>query len=114
MDDLTSFISARLDETELWAQAALEGWPDEFAGDVPREQAFAMHILADVKAKRAILALHYQVSDEYTDADGIERAAFICHECDNFGRSDNWPCPTVKHVAAIDSHHHDYRARWAV
>jgi len=69
-------------------------------------------VLAATSAMRAIVALHYMVSDDYLDGDGIERAAFICHECDNSGRPDNWPCPTMRAVAATWSSHPDYQQSW--
>ena len=70
--------------------------------------------LREIEAKRRIIARHYMVTDDCIDGDGIERAAFICHECDNFGKSDNWPCPTVRALAAIWSDHPDYDQSWAV
>jgi hypothetical protein len=116
---LAEFLAARLTEDEETAKAVLpEDWSDiAWAGVGPSAVAFVTdfdpaRVLREVGAKRAVLALHHMDSDEYTDADGIERAAFICHECDNFGSSDNWPCRTLRQLVSVYSDHPDYQAEW--
>ena len=144
-DDLAAFITARLDEDEAAAKAALRGpwsiaenevWgtqiiaidgspvmPVYVEGVTSAALSTAVHIarhdparvLREAAAKRAILALHNRthecsvsslehhpekgewlyISTEYVDEDGPE-----------------WPCTTLRHLAAIWSDHPDYRAEW--
>jgi Family of unknown function (DUF6221) len=98
--DPTAFLSARLDEDEQ--EAASFAGPPSLRDRQRRE----------VEAKRAILAIHRPVWNDYVDGDGIERATHECRECRPPGTPDNWPCRTVKALAAVWSDHPDYRQEW--
>jgi hypothetical protein len=69
-------------------------------------------VLREVAAKRAILARHRPWWDDYVDGDGIERATRECRECRPPGTPDNWPCYTIKVLAAVFSDHPGYRDEW--
>jgi hypothetical protein len=101
--DIAEFVSARLDDTQLAAEAALEGPPPgEFAGYITREQAFAMQILADVKAKRARLAAYIAAREAVVRHAG----PYMAGVADGLGVA-------VKGDAATDSHHPDYDPEWS-
>jgi hypothetical protein len=138
MDDLIAFVNARLDEEEAEVKGPpgwkLEHWTTVKYADKesgrnwrvdaePRcvvdavamedAQFIARHdparALREVTAKRAILAEHRPVT-------GITSFP-LCGRC---GRDDHmepfpyqWPCVTVRAVAAVYSDHPDYRAEWA-
>lgn len=107
MDDLIAFVKARLDDTEMFAEAALEGLPDEYVGDVTREQALAMHILADVKAKQPVLEWY---------AEAVEASALFCEKLGtgtHMAVAAESYLNVIRGYAAVDSHHPDYRAEWA-
>ena len=140
-DDLAAFIAARLDEDEAAAKAALRGpwsiaenevWgtqiitsdgspvmPVYVEGVTSAALSTAAHIARhdpdrllrrQVPAMRAILAEH-------------QRGAvldFTCRTCTDQDVSDpssgeqyiDWPCPTIRHLAAVWSDHPDYRDGW--
>ena len=62
--------------------------------------------LADIAAKRAILAMHYETELE-SEPDHDPMGAG-CAECGHF----DWPCDTIKHLAAALSHRPGYREEW--
>ncbi len=64
--------------------------------------------LREVTAGRAILEWHRPEWDDYADGDGIERATRQCAECEPPGTPDNWPCRTVRALAAVWNDHPDY------
>jgi len=121
MDDLTAFITARLDEDK----AALADDDNDQHGEVrfaDMDQRthrymwrFADHdrVRREVAAKRAIVAEHRDTWNDYADGDGIERTSHECRTCEPSGSPDDWPCPTIKAVAAVWSDHPDYKAEWS-
>ena len=131
MSDLTAFLLARLDEDERLARRiqtadAGLGRIADMAHEIrlahPPKPGLAadleeilvllrkgrVHMLADVQAKRAIIAGHARVSihdpDLHPDA------------CDTCGCADThptrWPCKTLRHLASVYSEHPDYRETW--
>jgi hypothetical protein len=138
MDDLTAFVTARLDEAEAFERAMLEmlakagpgaciavcfddgtssnavDWnPWDVIGDYDPARA-----LREVAAKRSILAEHGHYRADYnvtarTDLD----APFGCSTCHIGNDGDMYDggwCTTLRALAAIWSDHPDYRAEWAV
>lgn len=61
-------------------------------------------VIADLAAKRAIIALH---ADDYTDTGDIDTDAEICVRC-----QEAWPCETLRLFASVYSDHADYRQEW--
>jgi hypothetical protein len=108
MDDLVTFLNARLDEDEAAAEVAGTDermWP--LAPDPAR-------VLREVKAERAILAEH--MPREY---DRYGRTGIYCRTCVTDHEAymdddapDTWPCATVRHLAAVWDGHPDYRPEW--
>lgn len=126
-DGIAGFIASRLDEDQRAADAVLfacrdsrQPWPPEQAPGRggPALTAYLKHFsenraLRDLAAKRAILELHKLVYTDFIDRDGEDRTSGDCDECDTGGFADNWPCTTLRHLAAIWNSHADYRAEWA-
>lgn len=127
MSDLVEFLRARVDEDAAYARCAMWEGSDNradwslpcsatvdvggdtfYAGDRDVAQHVARHdparVLAEVAAKRAIVALHGERDGE-------------CMSCAYGGgfsvRYDDHPCDTLRHLAAVYAGHVDYRAEWA-
>jgi Family of unknown function (DUF6221) len=136
VSDLAGFLAARLEDLEAAAKAAESIHPSPWGGigeladaagqfiayDTDRNGAvvplsvsdhIALHdpvrVLREVDAKRKILALHHIETESYLDGDGIERPGHHCWECDQ----REWPCPTLRALAAVWSDHPDYDPAWA-
>lgn len=127
MDDLTAFITARLDEDEWMASVALGSLPpypleplrDRAGERLPEQYAahIAIHdparVLREVAAKRAILAEH----TSFAPGIGPSRGEPCCMRCgagfDDVYLTCPWPCDTLKVLAAVWSEHPDYRQEWA-
>lgn len=91
MDDLTAFISARLDEDEAIARTG------HYAGLVVitasgYSYTLTLRMLREIAAKRAIVAL-YDKADGYAASVTAEQA--------------------VAHLAAVWNDHPDYQQQWA-
>lgn len=128
MDDLITFVRARLKNDEDHAQAAInEGLgidlgPDGelFLPDHPDAHDhvatwYPARVLRDVEAKRAIVELHtpkVATSQDWT-AGLIEGTAY-CHTCESVNGMVVAPCDTLRTLASAWSSHEDYDAeRWA-
>jgi hypothetical protein len=121
--DPAGFLAARLDEDEALARRGLE-WQQKYppatgtaAGPltqfctltgVPCLRQNPARVLAEVAAERKILALHHLDHESYLDGDGIERPGHHCWECDQ----REWPCPTLRALAAVYAGHPDYDPAW--
>ena len=97
MDDLTAFITARLDEDEAAAQACAD-YDTLSCADLPGVHMTTARVLREVEAKRAVLN------------------AYVCTDGDSprdrdRGRWDGLHA-TVRHLAAVYSDHPDYRQEW--
>ena len=140
--DLAKFLEARIAEDRLLALTSCAGsndreWTAEpegmFEGRILDSRgetvvydegspthAQAMHIarhdparvLREAGAKRKILAYHAPEFTDYRDGDGIERGTYECTECDPGGSPDNWPCRTMRALAAVYADHKDYQQEW--
>jgi len=122
MDDLAAFLAARLDEDETIARAAGScDWYDDIDDSVPladeRNHAWRFapaRVLREVAAKRAILAAHraHRYEGPYPSTPTCtvcitERKGYQ-EEWDD----DEWPCATLRHLAAVYSDHPGYRQEW--
>ena len=140
---ITKFLTARLDEDEHAARSAggdhaggdhwdtmTEETPDgehiyytvETVGADPvapvaemartrqadrdRAEHIARHdparALREIAAKRSLLRAH-----------PFEPAEGFCAECQRGGAAGIWPCPTLRHLAAVYAGHPDYQQKWA-
>lgn len=89
------------------------------AGYVSVAEHIARHdparVLAECEAKQRIVALHRQ-------AEGPNyRGTECCARCtadgeypadDDYTDEQNWPCPTLRALAAVYADHEDYREEW--
>jgi hypothetical protein len=136
--DLPEFLSARLDMDEATARAATPGPWHEYRdplgfcveadgrGRVARfgdrrdheDEPNATHIarwdparvLAEVKAKRAIMA-------EHTNGGESRPGKYFCTECGSgepYEYPTQWPCATLRLLAAPYADHRDYDPAWSV
>jgi hypothetical protein len=83
----------------------------EYAAHIARHDP--ARVLREVAAKRAILAVHspgYPVT--YPKPSGQPTCA-VCHSGGWDWDPEQWPCPTVRALAAIYSNHPGYRQEWA-
>lgn len=90
--------------------AAMSGGPRD-GGGVAEHIALhdPAHVLADVKAKRAIVALHAPMEIETSDVGGDVWAGTVCYACEG---GEGWPCTTLRHLAAACAYHPDYKPTW--
>lgn len=138
--DITGFLTARLDEREQWARHAEHALGTKYdplmlaASETVSVSLVALYrearperVLADVKAKRAILALHgletlslppapYELPEGFTG-----KFVGYCQLCSEIDGSEGlntyyepWPCPSVRILAGIDAEHPDYKQAWTV
>lgn len=118
---LTEFLTARLDEDEAWARGQQEA---RRAQALAARSAFGVsHLvvgdrlnparaLAEVAAKRAIVALH----EPFEPYGGL---GWKCETCAENSEADydgspmiEWPCMTVRYLASVYVDHPDYRDEW--
>ena len=136
LSEMADFLQARLDEDESAAREAA-GLTENWVADRPAlgvvlvdgeplieghitglTEHIARHdparVLREVKAKRAIVAMHRLVFEDYRDGDGMERSSADCAKCGTDGRytSDTYPCNTLRQIAAVYSDHPSYREEW--
>lgn len=123
MTDIVEFLTARLASDEAAAEAATAGPVEERCASGadfgPALNRLLFHrsfnparVLAEVAAKRAILALHSPEDLEYVNADGDDRTGTVCATCDSL--VGDWPCDTLKLLAAPYAEHPDYKPVWGV
>jgi hypothetical protein len=100
-DDLAAFLKARLDEDERLVRIR---WGDLGWGECRDRR--------EVKAKRAILDEHspgYPVT--YPEPSG-QPTCSVCDEGTYDVEPVPWPCPTIRHLAAVYGDHPDYQEEW--
>jgi len=114
---ITSFITDRLDADEAAAEQALErgfgGWEwladhgINFEARTHIARHHPAHVLRTVAALRAIVELHRE------DAPHLAGQQF-CTTCHDYNRHDGveWPCPTIRALAAIWSDSDEWREEW--
>jgi Family of unknown function (DUF6221) len=120
--DLVAFLSARLDEDEAAAVKAREGPRSQFVEadadiepllfDEAGEFSLPARVLREVEAKRAILTEH-SPGNPALDPEQFERPTCgVCHAGGWDWDPENWPCPTVRAIAAVYRDHPDYDPAW--
>lgn len=142
MDDLVQFLHARLDEDEQIARRADEepwrlktlGRHDQAAVstnattglvqlDGARATANGVHIvrhdpvrvLAEVEAKRKLLALHepHQQPGRYSDVNDRATWMMCCSMCQvDMVQESDWPCETMRLLALPYADHPNYSKDW--
>lgn len=106
---IEAFIKARLDEDEADAERAgskIEGalWVVTGMDNAVGVDYDPGHVLAQVRALRAILAIHH-----------VPDRLVICNVCrGDYDVGIVWPCPTARSVAAIWDQHPEYLPEWSV
>lgn len=116
---ITEFLTARYDEDETWANAA-RGWQTGSRHESqPLDWSIHMrrwspeNVLADIAAKRAIMADHERIEDWRP----------ICARCfKEHGWPESmwedtmheWPCPTIRLLAQPYVEHPDFDTAWRV
>jgi Family of unknown function (DUF6221) len=132
---LDAFLTARLDDDQAWADGVIErqaelgwtseddAWDERGAMGIAEWSAMraAKRVLREVAAKRAILAIHEPVpfwgnnppppSQQTTD--NIKAWYCECQAQDGVIEGE-WPCETVRALAAVYSDHPDYDNEWKV
>jgi hypothetical protein len=112
---LVDFLTARLDEDEAVAERLRSssvgdpwGWqPNRLETCEKRRVDYPpARVLADVKAKRAIVDRHSEVY--YGAHEGVGSVT-MCREC----RDQRGPCWTLRNLASVYADHPDYDATWA-
>lgn len=143
---IIEFLTARLDEAEeraTYAQTVIsgswDGWEPiahQLAADcdtVPNVGRLDQHlhhnadparVLAEVKAKRAIIAMHEQAEKWTWDPrpagtpvrEPRREPAGHCGTCqiEDGVIHGKWPCDTLKHLAAVYADHPDFDPAWRV
>ena len=94
---------------------------DEGRPDTAQALHIARHdparVLREVEAKRAILAAHGPDPTGKFGSDGQPRCLVCLTDRDGYEEqweADEWPCLTLRSVAAIWSDHPDYDREWAL
>lgn len=144
MVTLTEFVAARLDEDEAAAfnaartdgtdwrprsgigightvYAPLREPGQRGVADVATEEAAAhiarhdpARVLREVEAKRAILAEHTPETPDYGPFKGEPQCGSCGAVSSDAYYGIDWPCGTLRHLAAVYSDHPDYDPAWAV
>ena len=123
MSNLAEFVLARVAEDEAtaravtgpeWSAATCEWWGD--LGDYVGRRDPA-RVLAECEAKRAIVAEHPNDSGSCAVCSDDDDGACGDPECCSTGpwiAWKDWPCPTLRALAAVYADHPDYRHEWKV
>lgn len=122
---ITEFLEARIAEDEAMAQAVVatvapDAWenPTKWGNFFPQDVVFwdtqtPYRVLAECKAKRAILEEHGPVEDRNWMG-GEAHDHLWCGSCGSIDDSPvPFPCETLKAIAAVYADHRDYRQEWA-
>src|SRR5258707_5055194 len=121
--DLATFLEARIADDEAAARTVHDVakcdamlYEEDMAAYAARtpvcDCGYPARVLREAGAKRKILAYHAPEFTDYRDGDGIERGTYECTECDPGGSPDNWPCRTMRALAAVYADHKDYQQEW--
>lgn len=97
--DIKDFLLARIAEDE--EEAARMGCTEYYDGGW--SNGHEIHVRRECAAKRAIVGLH-----DYEWMGPDDAAGKGCEH-----DYEEWPCPTIRHLAAVYSDHPDYRQEWA-
>lgn len=116
---LTEFLLARIAEDE--ARAPLVDQCPYNLGDITEEEDWAgvhwtsARVLAECEAKRRIVAEHAPFERPYYDraASEFRTGTAGCGRCISDDRDVvDWPCATMRALAAVYADHPDYREEW--
>lgn len=93
-------------EIVVYDESAPSPWQfDHIAANDPA------HRLADIKLKRAILALHHPDGDKWPDCKECScRGALAATDC---GGTVPWPCATARQLGTEFAEHPAYKEEWA-
>jgi hypothetical protein len=130
---LTEFLLARIAEDEAaalackgrgeWVQATDRGIATVHGIRIADTHALATahiarhdpaRVLAESKAKRRIVERHEGVADSTAYGSPTGYACRVClkfhadYDCEN----EQWPCATIRALAAVYADHPDYREEW--
>ena len=106
--DLKTFLLARIAEDEAEANGQLGA---EYYTDGAWPEEVAARVLAECAAKRAIVDRHRRDPDVQRMIYGD---IYPCTECGDADDSPmEWPCPTMRILAAVYADHPDYQSEWA-
>lgn len=147
MTDIAQFLAARLAEDENCARLVLSDYGGHVPnwqvpstgvlvvgedlhplGDGPLVEHIARHdparVLAEVAAKRAIVAMHEQAEKLVWDPrpagtpvrEPRREPAGYCSTCqvEDGVIHGTWPCDTLKHLATVYSEHPDFNPAWGI
>ena len=113
--NITEFLEARIDDDERragsgWSRLGDTRWETDNYG---RDFLTPSAVLAECKAKRAILEEHGPVEDRNWMG-GESHNHLWCGSCGSLDDSPApFPCETSKAIAAVYADHRDYRQEWA-
>ena len=109
MTDLVGFLLTRIEEEAERAQFMLNA-SDRWAWAWPPER-----VLAECEAKRRIIKLHPLQLKVWPYCEcSVERGVSIDRMLEVYPDTDgrDWPCPTLRALAAPYAGHPDYREEW--
>lgn len=119
MEDLIEFLTARLDDEQQAAQASIADRPWGFYSDGHSEATYAFinlfdeeRVLADIAAKRAILALHADPA-HFCGKGSIERDGYEWWEAGERRLADI-PCLNLRLLAQPYAAHEGFQPQWRV
>lgn len=112
MADPVAFIQARLDEDEDEARdlPALVSKPVPYWLEPYHRRFSAAWVLATVAALRRIVDEHPNVNDGDCGTCVVGLWGYPTH---GGSRPENWPCPTLRALAAIWRDHEQFDPAWA-
>lgn len=134
MDDLVTFLRARLDEDEAAAKAAggwigtagfeQKGWiivdrPEAQSAERAESRHMERHnpvrVLREVEAKRRILTEHAGLDFASLEEESRYRSFIACRRCRDILTDKRVvaPCPTLRLLALPYADHPHYRPEWA-
>jgi hypothetical protein len=106
---ITEFLEARIDEDEEratsgWVRLGDTRWETDNYG---RNFLTPSAVLAECAAKRALSSLHSLTT---------YRTQKVCDSCGDWwdGSPIDYPCDTIKIIAAVYAGHPDYQSDWAL
>jgi hypothetical protein len=101
LEDEVDIRSSRMDDSPEW-------WmPDWLTPD---------RLLAEIAAKRAILAAHRRIVGPHVDwhgGDEPDESGAACSTCGYYSEyAVRWPCETLERLAVVYAGHPDYDEEW--
>ncbi len=106
--DLAAFLAARLGEKEAWARKLIADWEPPAIW-----HSLGHQMLREAAGGRAILDEHAPYEVREGPGKGTQACGAETDWNDTYSMVTAWPCPTVRHLAAVYSDHPGYQAEWA-